>query len=494
MTLRLKLFLSALGVCLLAVGLSAGFMIHLFGKELRDLGENSAIKKAHDLADFLQQQSDQVLGPDTYRKFLEPDWISSMLIDQNGKSVISEGGARPDQDSSNLAADLFNRLNGNPASEGILSEQASNEIIAFSYVPKMKNFVITKIRADQTFRLRYFLIFKLVLIFLAIACLIWILSRLTANNFTHRLNLLKNGMNQYGKGELKARIEMSEQDELGQVASQFNAMANQLDEYLSQEKEKVRMAQELQTAKRVQKYFFPALDFKEKSFAIAGYYDPAAECGGDWWFYHWKNDKLYLLIGDVTGHGTSSAMLTSSCRSAISVILNSEQATEPSAILQTLNSAIFDTVQGDLNMTMIVFEIDFAKQKFRYSNASHEMPLKWDLQKSDLKKKDFDFYLDVNGPRLGESKDSVFTQTEIESPQGLRLFLFTDGLYDLENSEGQNLGERGLLSLLAKVQSAKTTSTARDHLVKQIQTYVGNNPLKDDVSFLFVDFSNTTSQ
>jgi PAS domain S-box-containing protein len=66
--------------------------------------------------------------------------------------------------------------------------------------------------------------------------------------------------------------------------------------------EKTRMAMELNTARMVQERLFQSPSAKFGAASVAGYYEPANECGGDWWHYSYVDDKVYLWIGDVTGY------------------------------------------------------------------------------------------------------------------------------------------------------------------------------------------------
>ncbi|MGZ3722839.1 MAG: AAA family ATPase, partial [Bdellovibrionales bacterium] len=70
-----------------------------------------------------------------------------------------------------------------------------------------------------------------------------------------------------------------------------------------QQGEAVRMQNELVTAHAVQEMLFPAPVFEIPNVRIAGYYQPATECGGDWWSYSKIGDWIYVYIGDATGHG-----------------------------------------------------------------------------------------------------------------------------------------------------------------------------------------------
>ncbi len=100
----------------------------------------------------------------------------------------------------------------------------------------------------------------------------------------------------------------------------FNIMAAEVSRLLDQTAEKARMESELQTAKTVQETLFPETRAKIGPLAIAGYYEPASECGGDWWHYCQIGNKIFLWIGDATGHGAPAALITSAAKSASTII------------------------------------------------------------------------------------------------------------------------------------------------------------------------------
>jgi len=94
------------------------------------------------------------------------------------------------------------------------------------------------------------------------------------------------------------------------------------------------------------------------------------------------NDRIYILIGDVTGHGTPSAMLTSSCRSVLANVFYHNATPGPQEILQEISHAINQTVKGDLNMTMCVLCYHYESKTLTYSNGGHEMPMYWPIEQS----------------------------------------------------------------------------------------------------------------
>ena len=261
--------------------------------------------------------------------------------------------------------------------------------------------------------------------------------------------------------------------------------------------EKARMAGELKTAQTVQRTLFPTPQLKLSDVTVTGFYEPASECGGDWWFHHEHGDKLFIYIGDATGHGASAALATSAARSAVS-LLSLDINLTPQYAMSRLNHAIFETSKGSMNMTFFIGSYDRKTGQFDYCNASHEPPfwiktsvteaMKVDSgQKSEAQlfqefKSGLASLDDVHGPRLGESVNSEYRQSQVDLKTDDLIVLFTDGVQDARNEQHQEWGQRRFLKALC---NATTYSHDVDDLVQQVvaenKTFTGSTPLDDDI-------------
>jgi sigma-B regulation protein RsbU (phosphoserine phosphatase) len=226
---------------------------------------------------------------------------------------------------------------------------------------------------------------------------------------------------------------------------------------------------------------------------IAGYYQSATECGGDWWYHSVKGDKVYVWIGDVTGHGASAALLTSAARAVASVIDTGPERS-PGECLKILNKAIQDISKGRMMMTFFIAVIDQRTGIMRYANASHEMPLllRGEVAKSlleDPRPRDFEPVLCPNNPRLGERVDLDFVEGELNLKSGDSIAFFTDGAIHVQNSSSVVYGERRFTKAVGRVfadQSAIGESI--QHLKAEIDGFRSGASLADDITFVMVRF------
>src|SRR5262249_17813962 len=95
---------------------------------------------------------------------------------------------------------------------------------------------------------------------------------------------------------------------------------------------------DLDVASMVQSWFLPANPVLEGArFSVAGFHRSADRCSGDWWWYEALDDKtLWVIVGDVTGHGAGAAVLTAAVATAIRVQKPAEPMSGPGSVLQRL--------------------------------------------------------------------------------------------------------------------------------------------------------------
>ncbi len=257
-----------------------------------------------------------------------------------------------------------------------------------------------------------------------------------------------------------------------------------------------RMEFELQTAKAVQDTLFPEpTEFTSQKISLAGSYQPASECGGDWWFYNTIGNKVFLWIGDVTGHGVSAALVTSTARAAVSGLEMNESMT-PASALKILNKAVFDASKGQKYMSFCVVSIDLKNGNCTYSTAAHEMPV---LIRSVRNGNIEDFEL-ASLPTihstclLGQEEETQFFEDTIVLMPGDRLFLYTDGITELANESQLLWGERKVLQTV--LACARETDNAAKFVFKfnqRLNEYRNNTELNDDMTFFIFSLANYDS-
>ena len=333
------------------------------------------------------------------------------------------------------------------------------------------------------------LLFKAGIFFILLMCLAMPIAMFASNQVTSRLTDLDAATTELAGGNFEVSLDTKSKDEVGSLSKNFNTMVSKISVLMKDNVEKARMEKELETAKVVQDTLFPEKNSILEPVQISGYYEPASECGGDWWYYFKSGNRVFVCIGDATGHGASAALITSAARSAVSLIETSPTIT-PASFLQMLNRAIYVSSKGHIQMTFFVACIDPEKNKMTYANASHNAPYLIKKSAEPIKKKDLlPLLSEDQGFRLGQEISSRYAEVTIDFAAGDRLFLYTDGLTDIESPSGKVWEERGLIKSLtqAATQNANIQEVMM-RIAQEANEFRSGAALKDDVTFFGIQY------
>ncbi len=375
--------------------------------------------------------------------------------------------------------------------EGVDQVQLSDGVtylISFSSVGAGDLLVISRVDKAKALKAVEVLLAKSVLFFIVLLATTFLISIFASNQLTSQLRELFEATKKVAQGDFNIRVIAKSRDEVGGLAESFNWMAAEVARLLTETAEKARMESELSTVKTVQETLFPEAQSQFGPISIMGHFEPASECGGDWWSYSRVGNKIYLWIGDATGHGAPAALITSAARSASAVIEGLPDMT-PGIALTILNRAIHQTSKGQIMMTFFVGCIDLDRQLFTYASASHDPPYFMRKSGEKLVKKDLVPLNEVNGPRLGEAKDFVYKDISFDFAPGDMCFFYTDGILDVQDPAGKKWGERTFLkTLIDHTNSGITVEKRLTGFLKTMNDFRAGSPLIDDVTMIMCEY------
>ncbi len=361
-------------------------------------------------------------------------------------------------------------------------------LISYASVGLGDMIVISKVDKQKALKAVEVLVAKSILFFIALLALTLMISVVASNKLTLSLRELFEATAKIAQGDFTVRVKARSSDEVGGLAESFNFMAAEVARLMIETAEKARMQGELATVKTVQETLFPASQTQFGPVRIMGHFEPASECGGDWWSYSQVGDKIFLFIGDVTGHGAPAALITSAARSAAAVIEGLPDMS-PGRALSIMNRAIYLTSKGQIMMTFFMASIDLVKGTFTYASASHDPPYLLKQNSEKLTKKDLIPLNDVNGPRLGDQKEHQYKEVTVDFAPGDLVFLYTDGILDIESPEGKKWGERAFLkSLVDSANIVANVDTKVENLLVQLNKFRDGSDLIDDVTMVMCEY------
>jgi serine phosphatase RsbU (regulator of sigma subunit)/HAMP domain-containing protein len=277
---------------------------------------------------------------------------------------------------------------------------------------------------------------------------------------------------------------------------------------LVQEKiEKTRMEVELKTAEAVQEALLPREDPSDERIEFTSFFDHANETGGDWFGYvaDKDTDSLTILIGDVSGHGASAALVTAAVNSFIKTVLilreklasggaqgdsaismkkELDRLCAPASLLRLLNRIVLQIGQRQLVMSLFVSSLDLRSLELRFANAGHNQPYLWRQASSGTAADNSGLsVLRASGPRLGDIEAPDFEEKTTGLKKNDFIFWFTDGLIECENAQQEEFGEKRLEDIL-KLSASLSAAQIKEKVVQAAYNFFAKVPIKDDIAFI----------
>ncbi len=246
-------------------------------------------------------------------------------------------------------------------------------------------------------------------------------------------------------------------------------------------RETARMEAELKTAAAVQNALFPKNLPQVRNLELASFFQSATESGGDWYGFSTAiEDHLYVMIGDVTGHGSPAALVTATAAATCSTLEELagcySDCLSPSKLLKLVNKAVYKIGYPNYMMSFFIASIELSTGKITFSNAGHNFPI---VLRANGRLK----HLVNTNSLLGYHPDSTYRESTYQLEEGDTLFLYTDGLIENTNPHEEFWGERTLKHYLS-ARSQYSASQLVDDLVQEAYRFYNSQPLEDDLTMV----------
>jgi len=209
---------------------------------------------------------------------------------------------------------------------------------------------------------------------------------------------------------------------------------------------------------------------------------PSADLGGDAFGYHRLDDEhfaIYLL--DVCGHGVGAALLSVSALNAIrSEALPQTDFHDPAAVLAALNKAFPMERQNDMFFTIWYGVHHAPSGRLRWAGGGHPPALLLAPGAAQPR------LLDSDGPLIGAVEGLEFTASEAEVSPGSRLFVFSDGAFEIGLPDGSMWAFDQFLATLTGPPNG--AESPMDRLVTHVRGISGHEDFNDDFSMVQLQF------
>ena len=296
-----------------------------------------------------------------------------------------------------------------------------------------------------------------------------------AGNMVRPLLAVTTAARQLASGDFSTRAEQYGTDEIGQLAAAFNAMVPQL-------KERVDLQQSLAVAMEVQRSLLPAADPDDPRLDIAGRARYCDATGGDYYDFieivRSSSKTTLIAVGDVSGHGISSALLMAFVRGALRAGAAEED--RLAALLGRVNRVLAVDARHGRFMTLLLLVVDSQAGVVRWAGAGHDPPLVYRAASDTFEVPD-----GGNIP-LGVLPETAFDEYQYPGLlPGDVLVVGTDGIWETHNEAGELFGKERLQATMREHRAAPAARIA-DAIETTLAAFRAPLPQQDDVTFVVV--------
>jgi len=425
----------------------------------------------------------------------------AFLTNEDGKLIEQEIN---DMFIPNERSDI--RKNMTAGETGIEFDKDSKTYIAYAPIPSIKSSdaksswsigmvmseqemtkIIAKPVKEQMDSMRRILISIFIVMIFAISGIAYRLSR----KITKPILDLDKGAKVIGSGDLDYHLEVRTGDEIEDLANAFNKMTDDLKAYIENLKEttaaKERIESELQIASEIQASMLPRIfpPFPDrKEFDIYATMDPAREVGGDFYdFFFIGDDKLCFLIGDVSGKGVPASLFMVISKT----LLKTEglRGYSPDEILSRVNSILYPDNDTNMFVTIFCVILDAKTGEIQFANGGHNPPL---IGKDG---EDFEFIRVPEGSIVGPMPNMEYECKKLALKPNDVIFLYTDGVTEAMNPEGQLFSDERLRQCLSDLKG-KDIEDIIHGVRSEIATFAQGASQSDDITMLALRYKGGT--
>jgi sigma-B regulation protein RsbU (phosphoserine phosphatase) len=239
------------------------------------------------------------------------------------------------------------------------------------------------------------------------------------------------------------------------------------------------LEEEMKMAREVQEALLPK-DMKAQGMELCYEYIPALFLGGDFFDIAKISPGIIgVFIADVMGHGAQPALITVLIKTLLSDLFYETQT--PAELLSALNRRYNTLVRATgIFSSAFYLTVDVNKKKVVFSNAGHPPALlirREKLELSELPKE--------SGLALGLANDYNYQNHESKLEKGDTILLYTDGLSDIANRNGETFGLENLKSIVSDNLKLPNITLIQT-IINAINKFTGDAPSPDDITVLAI--------
>ena len=285
------------------------------------------------------------------------------------------------------------------------------------------------------------------------------------------IKVLEEAMKRVSAGDLHAKVDISTRDEIGTLARTFNYMTEGL-------REKEKLKKEFLIAREVQTNLLPRHLPEHGNVEVATYFEPATEVGGDFYDYlDFDEDRLGVIIGDVSGHGMSAGLLMAITKSCIHTQMNYECKLD--SMMTSMNDILLGLSEPRSMVTLFYSMLDFKESTLEYADAGH--PFTYLIRGNDPQL----ITLESISYPLGVKEGLQFSSCKVKLEPGDFLVYYSDGIVEALDEDGAVFGYDRLEEILTS-RTFNSPEELLDTLITEVRIHIGAAEQFDDMTAVVI--------
>lgn len=250
--------------------------------------------------------------------------------------------------------------------------------------------------------------------------------------------------------------------------------------------ENQRYKEEVKIAKEVQNSLLPKSFEKNDIFQIDVFTMGSDIVGGDYYdiYYYPDKEKVAIVIGDVSGKGTSAAFNMAQMKGVFQSLIPIE--TDTIRFMNDANKALIACLEKRVFISLSLFIIDKKNSTIQYSRAGHCPAIYYSAHNNSVR------LLDAKGLGLGIIRNHTYihhiTQETISYLPNDIMVLYTDGVIEAINSENQQYGHQHMFDIIEKYKN-DSASIINGKIIENLYAFTGSRKINDDYTVLVIKFT-----
>ncbi len=376
-----------------------------------------------------------------------------------------------------------------PENEDVITETIAEFYGQKCYVSMLKksnHYVIAAYPVDEANDLRSeYNAFYVILFFIVLLILFILIYFVLKNRVVGQVGIIHRSLKKITAGDLDEKTNAEGSLEFHDLSAGINDTVDNLKDRIQAAKE--QMAAEMENARKIQESAVPT-DFPEhEAFGLYASMDTAEAVGGDFYdFFMTDENTLVIVMADVSGKGMPAALYMMRAKTLIKTY--AEQGLPVEEVARETNLKLCEDASKDMFVTAWLGFLDIRTGVLSYVHAGHTLPVLIGSEISFVKQK-------INTV-LGGLRKAKYLRQEITLSPGDSIYLYTDGVDEAHDKNGDMYGDERLLAFISKEAGTIQEENGNEYckavceaVLSDVRDFAEGAPQYDDITMMCVSYN-----